>query len=96
MRICLGSLGQQHRQGRTIKLLIADRGIRITNAKSGQLLRELALDPTRNYQPINNPLPVSDVPTNHRERMKGLEPSTFCMASRRSSQLSYIRASRPF
>ena len=27
-----------------------------------------------------------------RERMKGLEPSTFCMASRRSSQLSYIRA----
>ena len=29
------------------------------------------------------------------KRMKGLEPSTFCMASRRSSQLSYIRASRP-
>ena len=28
------------------------------------------------------------------ERMKGLEPSTFCMASRRSSQLSYIRGSR--
>ena len=28
------------------------------------------------------------------ERMKGLEPSTFCMASRRSSQLSYIRARR--
>jgi transposase len=27
------------------------------------------------------------------ERMKGLEPSTFCMASRRSSQLSYIRGS---
>ena len=27
------------------------------------------------------------------ERLKGLEPSTFCMASRRSSQLSYIRAS---
>ncbi len=30
------------------------------------------------------------------KRMKGLEPSTFCMASRRSSQLSYIRASGPF
>jgi hypothetical protein len=28
-----------------------------------------------------------------KERMKGLEPSTFCMASRRSSQLSYIRGS---
>ena len=26
------------------------------------------------------------------ERVKGLEPSTFCMASRRSSQLSYTRA----
>ena len=26
--------------------------------------------------------------------MKGLEPSTFCMASRRSSQLSYIREER--
>ena len=25
------------------------------------------------------------------KRMKGLEPSTFCMASRRSSQLSYSR-----
>ncbi len=28
------------------------------------------------------------------KRMKGLEPSTFCMASRRSSQLSYIRGVR--
>ncbi len=30
------------------------------------------------------------------ERMKGLEPSTFCMASRRSSQLSYIRVGRQY
>ena len=29
-----------------------------------------------------------------RERMMGLEPTTFCMASRRSSQLSYIRIGR--
>jgi hypothetical protein len=28
------------------------------------------------------------------ERMMGFEPTTFCMASRRSSQLSYIRAGR--
>jgi hypothetical protein len=28
------------------------------------------------------------------KRLKGLEPSTFCMASRRSSQLSYSRARR--
>jgi hypothetical protein len=26
----------------------------------------------------------------------GLEPTTFCMASRRSSQLSYIRAGRQY
>ena len=29
-----------------------------------------------------------------KERMMGLEPTTFCMASRRSSQLSYIRPAR--
>src|SRR5579862_7970429 len=28
------------------------------------------------------------------KRMMGLEPTTFCMASRRSSQLSYIRVAR--
>ena len=28
------------------------------------------------------------------ERMMGFEPTTFCMASRRSSQLSYIRPAR--
>ncbi len=28
------------------------------------------------------------------KRLKGLEPSTFCMASRRSSQLSYSRKKR--
>ena len=29
------------------------------------------------------------------ERVMGLEPTTFCMASRRSSQLSYTRKLRP-
>jgi hypothetical protein len=29
-----------------------------------------------------------------RERLMGFEPTTFCMASRRSSQLSYSRALR--
>ena len=28
--------------------------------------------------------------------MMGLEPTTFCMASRRSSQLSYIRVGRQY
>src|SRR5437763_3599310 len=30
------------------------------------------------------------------KRLKGLEPSTFCMASRRSSQLSYSRETREY
>jgi hypothetical protein len=30
------------------------------------------------------------------KRMMGLEPTTFCMASRRSSQLSYIRATAEY
>src|SRR5262249_16314225 len=30
------------------------------------------------------------------KRMMGLEPTTFCMASRRSSQLSYIRERRQY
>jgi hypothetical protein len=33
----------------------------------------------------------SDLEGFHEKRLKGLEPSTFCMASRRSSQLSYSR-----
>ena len=35
---------------------------------------------------------VPDVQGSLSKRLKGLEPSTFCMASRRSSQLSYSRA----
>src|ERR1041385_9234103 len=38
-----------------------------------------------------NPAPVAD---SMGKRLKGLEPSTFCMASRRSSQLSYSRTAR--
>ena len=30
------------------------------------------------------------------ERVTGIEPATFCMASRRSSQLSYTRVGNPF
>jgi transposase InsO family protein len=37
--------------GRVIKLLIADQNIRIID-RHGQLIRELTLDPSRNYQPI--------------------------------------------
>ena len=38
-----------------ILLLIDDRDIRIINATTGELLRHLTLDPTRDYQPIATP-----------------------------------------
>jgi transposase InsO family protein len=46
-------LGRAHK-GRTIKLLIADQQIRVIDLQ-GQLIRELTLDPTRNYQPLARP-----------------------------------------
>ena len=45
-------IGRAHK-GRTVKLLIADKQIRIIDT-DGQLLRELTLDPSRNYQPITH------------------------------------------
>jgi transposase len=50
-------LARQH----DIKLLIADRDIRIVD-QHGQLIRQLTLDPTRNYQPLRPTATVHDVP----------------------------------
>lgn len=47
-------IGRAHKN-RPIKLLIADRDIRIIDQHTGQLIRELTLDPNRDYQPINQP-----------------------------------------
>jgi hypothetical protein len=46
-------LGRAHK-GRPVKLLIADQNIRVIDLQ-GQLIRELTLDPTRNYQPLTQP-----------------------------------------
>jgi hypothetical protein len=43
-------LGRAHR-GKRVIALIADRYIRIIDADTGELLRELTLDPSRDYQP---------------------------------------------
>jgi hypothetical protein len=43
-------IGRAHK-GRQVKLLIADQSIRVIDLQ-GQLIRELTLDPSRNYQPI--------------------------------------------
>lgn len=43
-------IGRAHKHER-VRILIHDRDIRIINPATGELLRELTLDPTRNYQP---------------------------------------------
>jgi hypothetical protein len=44
-------IGRAHK-GRAIKLLIADRDIRVLDSPTGELIRALTLDPSRDYQPI--------------------------------------------
>jgi len=46
-------LGRAHK-ARRVKLLIADQSIRVI-ALDGELIRELTLDPTRDYQPLQQP-----------------------------------------
>lgn len=48
-----------------ITLLVADRDIRIINAATGELLRHLTLDPTRDYQPTRPPPPKPPTPRTH-------------------------------
>jgi hypothetical protein len=47
-------IGRIH-AGTAVLLLVQDLHIRILNAATGQQLRELTLDPTRNYQPTGAP-----------------------------------------
>jgi hypothetical protein len=47
-------LGREHARRRVL-LLIADLDIRVIDAETGQLLRELVLDPTKDYQPLGRP-----------------------------------------
>jgi len=47
-------IGRAHK-GRVVKLLIAGQEIRVIDA-NGELIRELTLDPSRNYQPISQGL----------------------------------------
>jgi transposase InsO family protein len=47
-------IGRTHARTRVI-VLVQDRHIRIVNAATGELLRELVLDPTKRYQPTGRP-----------------------------------------
>ncbi len=47
-------IGRTHARTRVI-VLVQDLDIRIIDAATGELLRELVLDPTQRYQPIPRP-----------------------------------------
>jgi hypothetical protein len=44
-------LGRTHK-GKLIELLVADREVSVLDARTGELIRRLTLDPSRDYQPI--------------------------------------------
>src|SRR5947209_8525509 len=46
--------------GQPVLLLVANKHIRIVR-EDGSLLRELTLDPTRDYQPLGTPLDAQDL-----------------------------------
>lgn len=46
-------LGRQHARTRVV-MLIADHHVRVVDAATGELLRDLTVDPTRNYQPLGS------------------------------------------
>lgn len=47
-------LGREHARKR-ILMLLADRYARVVDAETGELLRELTIDPAKNYQPLGRP-----------------------------------------
>ena len=48
------ALGREHARRRVL-ILVADRDIRVIDAETGELLRDLVLDPNRDYQPLGRP-----------------------------------------
>ena len=60
----LHHIGLGHEHARTpVLMLIADLDIRVIDATTGELLRHLTLDPTRDYQPLGRP--PGPPPENH-------------------------------
>ena len=47
-------LGREHARKRVL-ILVADRYLRAVDAETGELLRELTIDPTKDYQPLDRP-----------------------------------------
>jgi hypothetical protein len=69
-------VGRTH-AGTHIIMLIQDLDIRIINAATGELLRHLTLDPTRNYQPTGRP-PGPTNPARRRNKHPGPDVGSGC------------------
>ena len=64
----LHHLGIGRTHARTpVLLLVQDLHVRVVNAATGELLRELIIDPTRDYQPIHPPHANTTSPRTHTE-----------------------------
>ncbi len=46
-------VGRAH-AGRAVEMLVADRDVRIIDADTGELIRSVTIDPTKDYQPIDS------------------------------------------
>jgi hypothetical protein len=62
-------VGRPHARTRVL-LLVRDLDIRVINAATGELLRQLTLDTSRNYQPTRQP-PRPTPPTHRRRKQPG-------------------------
>jgi hypothetical protein len=77
-------LGREH-AGTRFYILVADLHTRVVDAETGELLRELTLDPNRDYQPTGRPPgppkntePVADIELLGLDCLASLEPGQAC------------------
>ncbi|WP_338571480.1 hypothetical protein V7R84_01925 [Arachnia propionica] len=73
-------------KGTCITMLVHDHDVTIINTHTGQIIRELTIDPTRDYQPHrpkqrslnlqNEGSGHANVPRHHKVGLTGFEPAT--------------------
>jgi hypothetical protein len=92
------SVASSRRVGRThartrVLLLVHDLDIRVINAATSELLLQLVLDPTRNYQPTGRPDPRPEHPQTQQPRT--LIMGSGCPRCPATSQMMELRGFEP-
>ena len=68
-------LGYEH-NGSTVRVLVHDLHVTVVHADTGEILRDLELDPTRDYQPLGRkPGPVKGLPQRGGRKKKNRPPA---------------------